>query len=595
VGVLNESLLRSLDVFLLTARKHDIPVIFTFFAFLPETWGGINPFLDPRSVDAQSAFVGLIAQRYARANDVAWDLINEPSFSSAKYLWQTRPNYDADESRAWSEWLTTARHRDADAAREAWDAPPGEALSLPPIAAFTDRHLFGTSRPRAVLDYRLFAQDAFTGWTRALTAAIHANGNRTRLVTVGQDEGGLSERPGPLFFGGAVDFTCMHTWWNNDDQAWDSVMSKRPRQPLLVEETGLMRYERMDGTSWRDERDAAQLLERKLAIPFGTGSAGVVQWIWNTNPFMPSDNEAGIGFYRADGTARPELAAFTEIARFVDAHAAAFTGRHIEEVALLVPQSEMLSVRDFATASTRRAVRSLYYDLHVPVRAVGEYQVEETLGSPRLVIVPSPAVLTDRAWRALVAAAERGATVLVTGVFDRDEYWRPADRVKQLGLESIIVPVAGAEPLTAGDLSLSAGYRGEKLERVEKAVVAGTAAASLHVIKRGAGAITWCPLPIELAESADATVAVYRAVLTQAGIAAPVNVTPHDAGVFVGASRFEKAWLVVLASETSVDRRLEVRVVGAASSVTVTLPAQRAILVLIDPTTGAVIDKTEPR
>jgi len=53
---------------------------------------------------------------------------------------------------------------------------------------------------------------------------------------------------------------------------------------MLVEETGLMRYERIDGTPWRTELQAAALLERKLAIAVGAGGSGFVQWIWNTNP-----------------------------------------------------------------------------------------------------------------------------------------------------------------------------------------------------------------------------------------------------------------------------------------------------------------------
>jgi len=39
-GKVDEAVLRAFDAFLLTAHQYDIPVIFTFFAFLPETWGG---------------------------------------------------------------------------------------------------------------------------------------------------------------------------------------------------------------------------------------------------------------------------------------------------------------------------------------------------------------------------------------------------------------------------------------------------------------------------------------------------------------------------------------------------------------------------
>lgn len=590
-GTPNEAFLRSLDVFLLTARKHDLPVIFTLFAFLPESWGGENPYLAPRSVSAQAAFAGLLARRYARTSDLAWDLINEPSFCSPGQLWRTRPNYDAWEARAWQEW-THRRHEGQPG--EAWGAALGEALGLPPLEWFADRHLFGESRPRAVLDYRLFAQDAFTGWARTLRRVLASNGNASQLVTVGQDEGGLVERPSPLFFGREVDFTSMHTWWNNDALAWDSVLARLPDRPLLVEETGLMRYERPDGTAWRSETENARLLERKVAVAFGAGSAGVVQWIWNTNPYMASDNEAGIGFFRADGTARPELRPFAEMARFVGAHAPLFEGRRAEDVALLVPQSHVLSVRDFGTEATRRAVRAMYYHLQVPVRAVGEYQLAETLGAPRVILAPSPMVLSDAAWTRLLGAVELGATLLVTGPLDRDEYGRrAADRLKAFGIDAAATGVAATEFVEMAGQGLEAGFRGDKLERIEKAVV-GEDRRDVITLQHGRGTILWCPVPLELAESVAPTVAFYRAGLAAAGVAPPVLVSPADPAVFVGASRFARAILVALASEGSRDRPLEVRVAGAPGATTVTLPAQRALLLLLDAKTGTEIARTTP-
>jgi hypothetical protein len=77
-----------------------------------------------------------------------------------------------------------------------------------------------------------------------------------------------------------------------------------------------------------------------------------VQWIWNTNPYMASDNEAGIGFFRADGTARPELTPFVRISRFLAEHAGRFRGREIEDVVLVVPHSQMFSPRSHAVEAT---------------------------------------------------------------------------------------------------------------------------------------------------------------------------------------------------------------------------------------------------
>ena len=56
-GKVDEGVLRAFDAFLLTAHRYDIPVIFTFFAFLPETWGGLNAYLDLRAVRAQQDFI----------------------------------------------------------------------------------------------------------------------------------------------------------------------------------------------------------------------------------------------------------------------------------------------------------------------------------------------------------------------------------------------------------------------------------------------------------------------------------------------------------------------------------------------------------
>ncbi|MCX6137140.1 MAG: cellulase family glycosylhydrolase, partial [Ignavibacteriales bacterium] len=137
-GAMAESPLRALDAFILTAKKYDIPVIFTFFAFLPETWGGKNPFLDPAAIAAQKEFVTAIAVRYPQADDLMWDLINEPSFSSSSQLWSVRPNYDRYEAESWEQWVA-ARHPASSAGernallQELWHTTPEDSLGLPQL------------------------------------------------------------------------------------------------------------------------------------------------------------------------------------------------------------------------------------------------------------------------------------------------------------------------------------------------------------------------------------------------------------------------------------------------------------------------------
>jgi hypothetical protein len=604
-GQPTEAMLRALDVFLLTARAHDIPVVFNLFAFVPPAWGGGNPYFEARALAAQQRFAGAISARLAGADDIAWDLINEPSFSSAERLWQCRPSYDADEQAAWEAWLreTTPASdaRDLDAMLSArWNTVAGEGLALPALHDFRDANLFGAARPNKAADYRRFAQDAFTRWVRGLTAAIRANGNRSQLVTVGQDEGGAGERPNPLLFGDAVDFTGTHTWWNNDALLWDGLLSKRPDRPALVEETGLMTYERPDGEAWRSEEEARNLLERKIALAIASGSAGFVQWLWNSNVYMPLDNEAGIGFLRADGAAKPELASFEGAASFLQAHRARFVGRALEDVAVVIPQSEVLSVRDYGTAATQRAVRSLEYELRVPVRVLNEYATADLRRGARLLVLPSPRILTESAWGALLDAVQAGSTLLVTGPIDRDQYERPVVRLARFGIQATTRPVAPENVLRLDQATeVRVPFRGSKLERIERAVVGASAPARVRVLRRGKGRIVWCPLPVELSDDDRATIALYRMAVRLAGVRPAVTVTPvrqgsslAAAGILVRPLHFANSILLVVVNETGTDADLRVQVNGVARAVPVRVPAERATMVLLDKHTGATIGTT---
>ncbi|HZO89915.1 MAG TPA: hypothetical protein VFB38_16415 [Chthonomonadaceae bacterium] len=509
-GAVDEGVLRAFTAFLLTARKHDIPVIFTFFAFLPEEWGGSNPYLDPRAVSAQKELVAAFAHRFAHVNDLMWDFINEPSFSSPARVWSTRPNYDAFERAAWAQWLqeraasfSPEEKRAADPTdvwRERWRLTPNDPLDLPALADFQDQYIFQGTHPLRVLDYRLFAQDMFNRWVQILTSVIRSNGNPHQLITVGQDEGGTGERPNPHFYADVVDFTTNHSWWQNDDLLWDSVMTKTPNKPNLIQETGIMFVENVDGSYRRTPEDCANLLSRKLVLAFAAGCAGAIQWLWNTNIYMDSDNEVGIGFLRADGTEKPELEVFRELSRFFWNNRHRMVGRQLEETVIVIPHSNMFSVRNFADTATRRAVRTLEYDLGVPTRTVSEYRIQD-IGDPKFILLPSPRVLTQACWEALLAKVEAGATLLVTGPIDWDEYWRPVPRLKAFGIE------AQTRPVTHDDLfrevynsSYPVHFAGDKMQKVDKAVLEDRDALSFRVLSHGQGQIYYCPLPLELSE-----------------------------------------------------------------------------------------------
>src|ERR1043165_2199275 len=204
-----------------------------------------------------------------------------------------------------------------------------------------------------------------------------------QLVTVGQDEGATSDRPSPQFFGKQIDFTSVHNWWYNNDLLWDNVMTGIPGKPNLVEETGVMFYEGLDGSAWRTEEEVAALLERKLAISMVGGSAGFIEWIWNTNPYMPSDNEAAIGLFRADGTAKPEFDVVRKYSKFFAANAHFMEGRKDPDIVMIIPHTNLYSPRPTADEATRTCVRELAKS-GLPIQGISEYCLNELTSVPKL-------------------------------------------------------------------------------------------------------------------------------------------------------------------------------------------------------------------
>lgn len=589
-GAPNESAFRAMDAFLLTARRHQIPVIFTFFAFLPESWGGANPYLDPRSVAAQKEFVTLFTRRYGMVREIIWDLINEPSFCSPAHLWQCRPNYDAFESAEWNAWLGR-RYPSASRLQELYRAAADEPIALPPLEDFDDANIFNDRRPIRVIDYRLFAQEMFARWARELAASIRANGNPAQLITVGQDEGGTYERPGNQFFGDAVDFTCLHNWWLNDHLLWDNVVTKAPGKVNLVEETGVMFYETMEGRAWRTEQEVANLLDRKMALSLGAGGAGFIEWVWNTNCFMASDNEAAIGFHRVDGSRKPELLGFRRYAAFMAEHRRKLTGRVEEDVLMVLPHSQMFSVRNFATEATQRSVRAMHYSCGVPMRAVSEYTLGKIADAPKLVVVPAARTLSEGAWNALLGMADAGATVLMTGSVDRDDHWLPADRMAVLGAKTASKPVMPEETMRIGGKEFRLSYRGDKGQRVEKSVMEGGGPASVAAFPRGRGTILWSPLPVELAEQIEPTVALYDEALRRSGITAAVRTEERDPSLLVLPTVFHDTILVTILSES--DRETSTKILHRETGVSVplTLPPQQATMLFLDRKSGRLLSK----
>lgn len=599
VGSVNEAPLRALDAFILTARRHDIPVIFTFFAFLPEAWGGVNPYLDPRAVHAQKTFLSVIAARYRNSPGVIWDLINEPSFSSPDQLWYSRPNYDRYEAAAWRDWLIAGTPAADEASglaiiRERYRQTPGEEPSLPPLTEFRDVNVVGTRRLFRPGDYRLFAQEMFRRWTAELSQALRAGEGPRQLITVGQDEGGTYERPGPHFFGPDVDFTSMHNWWHNDDILWDSLVTTVPGKPNLIQETGVMFYEKADGRPWRSEEETRNLLERKLAVTFAAGGAGFINWLWNTNPYMDSDNEAGIGLKRADGTLKPEFDVVRQYGRFFAAHAGLLGGSEPEDAVLVIPHTNLFSTRNIATDATKAAVRAAEYHCRMPLRTVSEYTLGALTAPPKLLIFPSPAAIDRPAWEKLLDLVKAGSTLLVTGPIDHDRYLMNAGRSAALGIDGENSTVGTEEHLTFDGKEYRVGFRGDRLQKVEKFVAAGDATPAVRILPSGRGRIIWAPLPVEAGDAIETVAALYRFAATTAGLRGAVEVRTPDPSVLVRPVVCRETVMVAFVSEAGTPRTISGKLAESGATFSLTVPARRSVIRLHHRREGTLLGELNP-
>ncbi|MBI3483648.1 MAG: hypothetical protein HY012_00640, partial [Acidobacteria bacterium] len=402
-GVFHEEMLRALEAFLLTARKHNLPVQFTFFAFIPEVLGGANAYLDPEALRRQKELLLVVVERFKDVPYLSWDLINEPSFANPNQLWMVRPNRDRFELAAWNEWLR-ARYPNRAALAEAWQMvlpPEPEQVPLPAEEEFSARAGYRTARGSNALkvhDFVIFAQEKFRGWVAQLRDAIRATGSK-QLITVGQDEGGVRESLSGAFFGNALDFTTNHTWWMLDDLLWDSLAAKQPGKALLIQETGIGRQLQVDASVRLSPQESAHMLERKLAVALGT-SAGAIHWLWHINSFMRDDNEVVIGAIRADGTEKPEAEVLRKFAAFATAASGSLSRPEDPPVTIVTSQAFQYSALNWlALEAQTKAVRALHSYCRVPGAVLAENQLAR-LGNPRLVILPSPHALHEESWHA---------------------------------------------------------------------------------------------------------------------------------------------------------------------------------------------------
>jgi hypothetical protein len=568
---MKEDALRSVEAFLMTARKYGLPVQFNLFAFIPDLTGHGHPYLTQKA--EQERFVSSIASRFHDVPFLAWDLINEPSPN--RNLWRTVPN--SEERADWSAWTVH-------------NLPEGRRYKMPAAIELAEGAVHTGLEPPHFYDYQLFTQSFFRDWIERQHKTIHDAGSQ-QLITVGQDEGGVAGRLSPAFFSPAVSFTTTHTWWDFDSILWAGLMAKMPGEPMLVQETGEQRRVTENGNLRLSAEEESWQLSRKLAVSFAQGAGGI-EWVWNVNSMMSNPNEVTIGAIRPDGTEKPEARVLGGYAQFARQHPASFTSIDAPAITVVVSQAELYSSLWTLTVDMqKKAVRALAYYDRQPLRMLPENRLAD-LGKPKLVILPSALALTDAAWEKLLNYVSAGGWLLITGPVDHNQYWEKVDRLTPLNVKATIAPIIVRQSsltLPGSAQAVPISYP-SAVQTAPMEFLRFADGDSVETIRHGAGTILWAADPVELAEGYDAPAALYAFAATKAGIPpAFTELHPLSPGVLAFPTMLKDAILYSFSNESLDDQPVDIQDATTGARMDFNLAAQQGALVLLDRATGKVL------
>ncbi|HUI30394.1 MAG TPA: beta-galactosidase [Candidatus Acidoferrales bacterium] len=589
-GAADEQLLRAIEAYLDAAARHHMQVIFTFFAFNPQVemqqgpgqegdllGPGSNPYLDPVAIDAETAYVCSIVSRFKDVPFLSYDLINEPSFANPKRIWKgNSPNGDPREVAAWHRWIEK-RYGTIDSLAKEWHTPPSELGSFNDVPEPTlpdfDLTRYGNPNTVRAIDFDLFAQDAFIRWADTIIQTIRSTGSK-QVVTVGQDEGGVTDRVLDQFWSNSeVDYTVNHTWWRDDALLWGSVAAKSTRKPNLIEETGPQPVWDMDGT-WRwDDHGGLGLEERKLALAFANGNAGILHWDWTR-----SDD---FGIMRRDGSEKVWMDALNGIASFAKKAQPYATEAGLPQVALVLPQSLQLSpFSSYGLEVQQKAVRALYQYARSTAFAIGEYQLSH-MPDAKLIIVPAPWILSQESWNLLMSKVRDGATLLISGRIDVDEHWITVPRrSEELNLKYTSADLTTREvevKWPEGTAHLS--YSTDKTTYAQHGALSN--GRTFDDISLGRGHILYFTVPLELSDQLSEIGRIYRYAIRFAGVNSPYETSCEDPGILICPTELPEATLYVLTSESSNTAPFEFHDRLSGKNFQVKLAPGRAALMLI--------------
>lgn len=597
-GEVNEKTMKAWDAFFMIAKKYDIPVQLNFYHMMPSVKGIDDPYTNPEAYEYQKKYILAFAERYKNNPDIIWDLINEPTYGREGFHFTSAvPTGTITEQEDWDQWLRDRYNDDLEMIATNWNTTlpqiidENNLIKLPESDMLSNRGLYTVEqKPTMAFDYNLFSQFAYNNWARAMKEIIRNTGS-SQLVVTGMDEGGVMNRVFHDFIAEESDFSNLHNWWQLDDLLWDNIMAKSKGIPLLLQEVGNMRFEDLRGHRRLSETALAHSLERKLGYSIGVEAAGYIPWIWNTNIYLFNQNEAYIGLHRGDGTAKKEVEIFINLNNFIHKAWDYFSPANDPEVAVVVPYSlQMTAYNGQAIRATRNAIRTLHYHNRIPAISASEYHLFRFQENPKLAVLPSAQVITEEAWQELLEWVEDGTTLLVTGPIDRDPFFLPAPRIKQLDLDFDIEPMLQHQSYVEldGQKHHLSFYDRSAMQNLDQMIWAENQE-EIKVIKHGQGKVIICAYPMEMNNNFEALAALYAFAAEQAGIEKSFSLSTEDPGILVRPMDYQEGRYYFILSETDQTQTFSINDHTLSQEYKVKVEPGRVKMLMIDKQNGEVV------
>jgi hypothetical protein len=233
----------------------------------------------------------------------------------------------------------------------------------------------------------------------------------------------------------------------------------------------------------------------------------------------------------------------------------------------------------------QKAVRALYHYARSTAFAVGEYQLSQ-MPDAKLIIVPAPWVLNQKAWGLLMGNVRAGATLLISGRVDADEHWVAVpERMQEWLVPSGNVKYAPADLTTREvDVEWPGGiahlsYSEDKTTYAQRGVLGN--GQTFDDISLGKGHIFYFAVPLELSDQLDEIGRTYKYAMKRAGVSSPYETSCEDPGILICPTQLPEATLYVLTSESSDTDTVEFRDKLSGKDLQVRLAAGRAALMLV--------------